>query len=722
MEHTNSALRGIWYKLKTFFVVCKEKYKDLFVSPLFLVPLILKCIAAFFLASSFATELFIPFIKYYVFVGEVDPYTFFYTRGIFNAFPYPSLMLSILSLPYFVAGWFSESIHYGVRLVDLFVLRIPLLLADIGILVVLLSWFNKRKKEVLWLYWCSPILFYITYVHGQLDVLPVFFLFCFLYFLFKEYDHTAFIFLGLAVSVKTGMIIVLPFVAMYLLKERTNIGATISKLSIPFTVFLVLNLPYLHNKAFIEMVLKTKEQFKVFDLVFYYNQTLLIYIVPIAFSFLLFKFFTFKKYSRDLFMVFLGFSFFILTLCIPPMQGWYYWVIPFAVYFYSKGNMYQKVLNYGMIVAYFLYFAVVPQSDFFSVFALSSQKISAIDNFYTYGKVLGLPVDFIVNLAFTLLQSFLLLTIYLIYRKGIQQYIRYKIHYQPFLIGVAGDSGSGKSSFAELMQGVFAPRNVSVIAGDDMHKWERGDEMWSKYTHLDPLANELHADIKNVYAIKQGNAITRRHYDHITGTFTEPKRYEAKRLVIFEGLHAFFLDKVRKAFDLKVYVAPEDQIRLHWKILRDARERGYSKEKTLEILEKRKDDSERFIAVQEKHSDIIISLRNDVSLGKLVGSEGVELSLSLFITCANDIFLEPLLDELMKYFSIDYLIHDAKQRIKFTGSLDASAVRSIADKILPELDEISKENREWASGYQGVMQLFVTFYMFQLMTLDDYGK
>lgn len=722
MEHINSALRGTWYKLKTFFVVSKERHGDILSSPFFIVPLLLKCFAAFFLASTFATELFIPFIKYHVFTDGIDAYTHFYTSGVSNAFPYPSLMLSILGVPYLIIGWFSESIHHGVRLVDLFLLRIPLLLADIGILAVLVSWFNKRKKEVLWLYWCSPILFYITYVHGQVDVLPVFFLFCFLYFLFKEYDYTAFIFLGLAVSVKMGMIIVLPFVAMYLLKERTNIGDTLSKLSIPFTVFLLLNVPYLFNKAFIEMVLKTKEQFKAFGLVFYYNETLLIYIVPIAFSFLLFKFFTFKKYSRDLFMVFLGFSFFILTLCIPPMQGWYYWVIPFAVYFYSKGIMHQKVLNYGMIVAYFLYFAVVPQSDFFSVFTLSSEKISVISNFYTYGKAHGLPVDFIVNLAFTLLQSVLLLTIYLIYRKGIQEYTRYKIHYQPFLIGVAGDSGSGKSSFAELMQDVFAPRNVSVIAGDDMHKWERGDEMWSKYTHLDPLANELHADIKNVYTIKQGNAITRRHYDHSTGTFTEPKIYEAKRLVIFEGLHAFFLDKVRKAFDLKVYIAPEDQVRLHWKILRDARERGYSKEKTLEILEKRKDDSEKFIAVQEKHSDIIISLRNNVSLGKHVGSEDVELSLSLFVTCANDIFLEPLLDELVKYFSIDYLIHDAKQRIKFTGNIDANIVRSIAEKILPELDDISKEDRVWASGYQGVMQLFVTFYMFQLMTLDDYGK
>jgi hypothetical protein len=180
------------------------------------------------------------------------------------------------------------------------------------------------------------------------------------------------------------------------------------------------------------------------------------------------------------------------------------------------------------------------------------------------------------------------------------------------------------------------------------------------------------------------------------------------------------LDKVRKAFDLKIYSSPEDQLRLHWKILRDRKDRGYTKEQILEVLEKRKDDSERYIAVQEKHSDIVISLRNEVSLGKRTGDEDIVLSLSLFITCANDIFLEPLLDELAPFFSIDYLIHDQKQRVKFTGAIEASTIQDIAEKLLTELDDFSQETRVWRTGYQGVIQLFITFYMFQLMAHEHY--
>jgi uridine kinase len=691
--------------------------KKLIKLPLFVGVLVAKLVAAYFFASSYATTLFIPFVTFFAAHGGANPYDYFYTHGVSNAFPYSGLMLFLLSVPYVIFHAVSEAVTYA----DILLLRLPLLVADFGILVIFLSWFKTKQKEVLWLYWANPILLYITYIHGQLDVVPVFFLFAFLYFLFKEKDALAFILLGCAIATKTGMLIVLPFVALYLIKERKNIVAVPLLLSIPFITFFILNIPYAHSVGFVEMVLKTKQQLKVFDLVVQYNQSLVLFIVPVALGVLLFKFFTFKKYSRDLFMVFLGFSFFVLTLCIPPMQGWYFWVIPFAVYFYIKASVQERLLLYALYAAYFIYFAVIQESDYFSVFSVTSPSIASLPNIYTYGLTHGMNVDFLVNASFTLLQTTLLITIYFIYRKGIEEYTKYKIHYKPFLIGVAGDSGSGKSTFAELMEHIFGDRNVSVIAGDDMHKWERGNEMWSTYTHLDPLANELHTDIKHIYAIKEGNPIKRRHYDHSTGTFTEPKTYEPRRLVIFEGLHAFFLDTVRKAFDLKVYIAPEDQVRLHWKIVRDARDRGYTKEKTLEILDKRKDDSERFIAVQEKHSDIIISLRNDVSLGRRVGDEDVVLSLSLFITCANDIFLEPLLDELAKYFSIDYLIHDEKQRVKFTGTILAYQIQRIADKLLPELDEITDEKRLWKDDYQGVMQLFVIYYMFEQMKLEKYG-
>ena len=470
------------------------------------------------------------------------------------------------------------------------------------------------------------------------------------------------------------------------------------------------------------MILKTKEGFTILNLIVPYSNNLVLYVVPVIIFILLFYFSTLTRYSRNVFMTFLGFSFFVLLLCIPPKQGWYFWLLPFAVYFYVQ-KPWKKWLPFHLLsIAYVFYFAVIKESDFFSIIFGHPLTFKSENALYLLGMQYGLPMDVVVSLAFTFLQGVLFLNMYLIYKEGVSLYTKHKLYYRPFLLGIAGDSGSGKTTLTELLVAIFSNRNTTVVAGDDMHKWEREHEMWQDYTHLDPVANELHSDIKNVYTIKHGNAIARRQYDHMTGKFTEPKIHEPKRLIIFEGLHAFFLDKARKAFDLKIYIAPEDQLRLHWKILRDSEKRGYSKEKIMAVLEKRKDDSEKFIAVQEKHSDIVISLRNNVSLGKAIGEKNIQLSLSLFITCANDVHLQPLLDELVPHFTVDYLITDEKQRIKFTGDIDAMSVQKISEKLFPELNDISSEKRKWASGHQGVLQLFVTFYIFKTLALEDYDK
>lgn len=699
-----------------------EFFSSVFFSPFFYVPLFLKIASSFFLASSFATNLFIPFVQYFITHPFDNPYQHFVDIGAITSFPYPFGMLVVLSSFFALFGFLGEGMQTSITNADLLILRIPLLLADFGILLILLSWFKRFQKEVLLLYWMSPILFYISYIHGQLDVIPMFFLFSFLYLLTKGYDYPAFTLLGFAIATKVGMVIIVPFVLFYLLKERKGIYSSAAKMVVPFLIFFLLNAHVIFTEGFVDMVFRTKEGFKVFDLIVPYNSQLVLYVVPCIVLLLLFRFAMLKRYSRNVLMVFLGFSFFILLLCIPPRQGWYFWVIPFAVYFYVQKPWRSWLPFHFLSVAYFVYFAFIPESDFFTVAAASFPTLASLPTMYAYGESLGFPMKMFTSATFTLLQGVLLLNIYVIYKNGVTLYVKHKLYYKTFLVGIAGDSGSGKTTFAELLLGVFSKANTTVIAGDDMHKWERGNDMWQNYTHLDPLANELHADIKNVYTLKHGSAITRKQYDHKTGTFTIPKVYEAKRLVIFEGLHVFFLDKVRKAFDLKIYIAPEDQLRLHWKIIRDAEKRGYTKEQTLAILEKRKDDSEKYIAVQEKHSDIVISLRNDLSLGDLLGEKETSLSLSLFITCANDIFLQPLFDELSTYFSIDYLIHDDKQRIKFTGSINEDEVRRIAEKILPELDDISSKERVWASGYQGVMQLFTAFYMFQILTLEDYDN
>ncbi|MDO8504668.1 MAG: hypothetical protein Q7S36_02335, partial [Candidatus Liptonbacteria bacterium] len=592
-------------------------------SPLFWGVLALKVIASFLFASHYLTDFFAKFANYFVASGFHDPYDFFFHLGAWNIFPYPSVMLWVLAIPRSIFGFLFSQDYNAVSNLALFVYRIPLLLADISIFVVLVRWLKTKQSSVLKYYWCSPILFYISYVHGQLDAVPIALLFVFLYFLFKEKFYMAFVFLGLAISAKTGMLIVLPFAISYLFLKKTEWKHILLLLALPIAIFGLSNISYLFSPGFEQIVLRTPQAFKIFDFQFRLGNNFVIYLLPFAYLLLLAKSLTFRTYNKDIFLMFLGFSFGILTLFIPPMQGWYFWVIPFLIYFYIKQDDAPVVSLLALNIFYFLYFMLIPGSDIFEVFAPVSGAIASYPNLYTVILNSGQNPDFFLNSVFSILQAVLFVNIFWIYRKGIESNLRYKISYEPYLIGLSGDSGSGKTTVASLLESVFGGKNTALVAGDDMHKWERGHEMWSRFTHLDPRANELHADMENAFALKNGESVRRRRYDHKRGIFALPRKLEAKRVVVFEGLHSLFLTKMRDILNLKVFLKPDEEIRLHWKVMRDTKDRGYGKEKVLEHIEARSKDSEKYIQAQEKYSDIIISLKSRGRLGERLWQEDV---------------------------------------------------------------------------------------------------
>ena len=81
--------------------------------------------------------------------------------------------------------------------------------------------------------------------------------------------------------------------------------------------------------------------------------------------------------------------------------------------------------------------------------------------------------------------------------KGIEAYKQNKFLYQPLLIGIGGDSASGKTTFAKIIQNLYGTSQTTIIKGDDMHKWERGDDNWNEKTHLNPSSN--HTQRNRIY-------------------------------------------------------------------------------------------------------------------------------------------------------------------------------------------------------------------------------
>lgn len=68
----------------------------------------------------------------------------------------------------------------------------------------------------------------------------------------------------------------------------------------------------------------------------------------------------------------------------------------------------------------------------------------------------------------------------------------------PIAIGIAGDSATGKSTFANLIKDNIFKDNSIIIEGDNYHKWERNDKHWKQYTHLNPKANFLNVQVKDL--------------------------------------------------------------------------------------------------------------------------------------------------------------------------------------------------------------------------------
>ena len=223
------------------------------------------------------------------------------------------------------------------------------------------------------------------------------------------------------------------------------------------------------------------------------------------------------------------------------------------------------------------------KSDFFQVFSLISPGIGELPNFFTIiQNKFGLDIAlFMQNCSFTILQTILLCHCLLIYVVINEVLSSKKLSSRPFLIGISGHSGVGKTSLSEIIKNIFGKNQTQLVHGDDNHRWERGHEKWSEYTHLNPKANNLYKEIYNVNQLVKGKPINRKHYNHNTGKFDDNQLIYPKNLMIFEGLHTLFLSQLNKELDLKIYVEAEESLREFWKIGRDSKKRNQNKEKSL---------------------------------------------------------------------------------------------------------------------------------------------
>lgn len=179
--------------------------------------------------------------------------------------------------------------------------------------------------------------------------------------------------------------------------------------------------------------------------------------------------------------------------------------------------------------------------------------------------------------------------------------------HRPIILGIVGDSAAGKSTLTQGIAQVLGTDNVTIICTDDYHRYDRKQRAEIGISALHPDCNYLDIIEQHLSLLRTGQAILKPIYNHNTGTFDPPEYIKPKQFVIVEGLLGYSTRVMQDNYDVKVYLAPPEDLRAVWKIKRDTRKRGYNEEEVLEQLRKREPDSEAHIRPQRKWADVVVT-------------------------------------------------------------------------------------------------------------------
>ena len=145
------------------------------------------------------------------------------------------------------------------------------------------------------------------------------------------------------------------------------------------------------------------------------------------------------------------------------------------------------------------------------------------------------------------------------------------------VIGVAADSGCGKSTFMRRLTKVFGGSNVGPLGGgfgapggwetntlvsdtstviclDDYHANDRAGRKKTGLTALNVKEQNFDLMYEHIKTLKAGNSISKPIYNHVNGTLDKPETVVPTRIVIVEGLHPLVDPRVRDLLDFTIYL------------------------------------------------------------------------------------------------------------------------------------------------------------------------
>jgi uridine kinase len=181
---------------------------------------------------------------------------------------------------------------------------------------------------------------------------------------------------------------------------------------------------------------------------------------------------------------------------------------------------------------------------------------------------------------------------------------------EPVIIGVAGGTGSGKTTIAHAVLERAGARRISLIQHDayyrDLGNLPLAQRAAQNFDHPDSLENELL--IAHLKKLKQSQAVDVPVYDFTTHTRTsETRRIGPNAVIIVEGILIFADEALRRLMDVKIYVDTDADIRFIRRLERDVAERGRTVESVIrQYMATVRPMHQEFVEPSKRYADIII--------------------------------------------------------------------------------------------------------------------
>ncbi|AVQ33023.1 uridine kinase [Staphylococcus muscae] len=178
------------------------------------------------------------------------------------------------------------------------------------------------------------------------------------------------------------------------------------------------------------------------------------------------------------------------------------------------------------------------------------------------------------------------------------------------IIGIAGGSGSGKTSVTNKIMNNLEGHSVALIEQDYYYKDQSHltfeERLETNYDH--PFAFDNDLLIQNLRDLCAGHEVEVPTYDYTNHTRSEKTiAFQPKDVIIVEGIFALENEELRNLMDVKIYVDTDADLRILRRLLRDTRERGRTMDSVIDqYLSVVRPMHNQFIEPTKKFADIII--------------------------------------------------------------------------------------------------------------------